>query len=83
MAKPCASAGGVPNVRVSIASGLTALLGATALEDNEKGNLNTRSCFLNKLRFQLHCADTSDLTINVVIALDKPNILNFGSNFDY
>ncbi len=40
-------------------------------------------CFFYKLRFQLHCTDPLNFTIDIMIAIDQTDIFHFSTNLDY
>lgn len=38
--------------------------------------------FFDELGFELHRADAGDFAVDVVVAVDEPNVFDFGSAFD-
>lgn len=41
------------------------------------------SGLFDEFGFEAHCSDTIDLAIDIVVAFDQANVLNFGTNLDH
>lgn len=49
----------------------------------QRGFLVTALCLLHELGFQLHRPNPVDLAVDIVIALDQPDIFDLGADLDH